>query len=109
MRCGGSRNSVIDANLRRRARSLHPLAREFEGELDRRARLSGRAGQDLARGAPDAIQPRAIDPAALEVPERALGERGPVWWSDDEPDYTQCKIENTPYAEWYRSLQEASE
>jgi hypothetical protein len=41
--------------------------------------------------------------------KRALGERGPVWWSDDEPDYTQCKIENTPYAEWYRSLQEASE
>ena len=41
--------------------------------------------------------------------KRALGERGPVWWSDDEPDYTQCKIENTPYAEWYRSRQEASE
>lgn len=44
----------------------------------------------------------------VDQAKRALGERGPVWWSDGEPDYTQCKIENTPYAEWYRSLQEAS-
>lgn len=36
--------------------------------------------------------------------KRALGERGPVWWTDGAPDYTQRKIENTPYLEWYRSL-----
>ena len=35
--------------------------------------------------------------------KRALGERGPVWWTDGAPDYTQCKIENTPYGEWYQS------
>ena len=40
----------------------------------------------------------------VQAAKVALGERGPVWWSDGEPDYTQCKIENTPYAEWYRSL-----
>ncbi len=28
----------------------------------------------------------------------ALGERGPVWWQDGAPDYTRCRIENTPYA-----------
>ncbi|GED22322.1 hypothetical protein [Halomonas halmophila] len=39
--------------------------------------------------------------ARVDEAKRALGERGPVWWQDDAPDYTQCKIENTPYAEWY--------
>ena len=28
----------------------------------------------------------------------ALGERGPVWWSDGAPDLTRHKIANTPYA-----------
>jgi hypothetical protein len=29
----------------------------------------------------------------------ALGERGPVWWSDGAPDYTRRLVSNTPYAE----------
>lgn len=41
----------------------------------------------------------------VDEAKRALGERGPVWWTDEAPDYTQCKIENTPYAEWYQSRQ----
>jgi hypothetical protein len=31
----------------------------------------------------------------------ALGERGPVWWDDDSPDYTRHLVKNTPYARWY--------
>ncbi|MEE3118286.1 hypothetical protein [Marinobacter sp.] len=42
----------------------------------------------------------------VDAAKRALGERGPVWWSDGAPDYTQHKIENTPYADWYASLDE---
>jgi hypothetical protein len=34
----------------------------------------------------------------------ALGERGAVWWSDGEPDYTRHKPATTPYAAWYDSL-----
>ncbi len=35
----------------------------------------------------------------------ALGERGPVWWTDgDLTDYTRHKAKTTPYAEWYASL-----
>ncbi|MEQ8850022.1 hypothetical protein [Botrimarina sp.] len=31
----------------------------------------------------------------------ALGERGPVWWTDGQRDYTRCLVENTPYGPWY--------
>ena len=27
-----------------------------------------------------------------------LGERGPVWWTDDAPDYNRRLLKNTPYA-----------
>ena len=29
----------------------------------------------------------------------ALGERGPVWWTDGAPDYNRRLLKNTPYAE----------
>jgi hypothetical protein len=31
----------------------------------------------------------------------ALGERGPVWWTDDQRDYNRFLAKNTPYAEWW--------
>lgn len=34
----------------------------------------------------------------------ALGERGPVWWSDGAPDLTRCLIKNTPYGAWHAAL-----
>lgn len=51
------------------------------------------------------------DPKALagirgrvDAAKRALGERGPVWWSDGEPDYNRQMVRDTPYAEWFASL-----
>jgi hypothetical protein len=51
------------------------------------------------------------DPTALKSARQlvnqakaALGERGPVWWTDGTPDYGRKKVENTPYADWYASL-----
>ena len=35
---------------------------------------------------------------------RALGERGPVWWSDGAPDFNRRMVKNTPYAGWYAEL-----
>lgn len=35
----------------------------------------------------------------------ALGERGPAWWDDGSPDFNRCQVINTPYANWYLSLQ----
>ncbi|MGF1514927.1 MAG: hypothetical protein ACFB5Z_14700 [Elainellaceae cyanobacterium] len=34
----------------------------------------------------------------------ALGERGPVWWEDDAPDFNRYLAKNTPYADWYAAL-----
>jgi len=39
--------------------------------------------------------------AAVDEAKRALGERGPVWWTDGAPDYNRKMAANTPYAEWY--------
>lgn len=48
--------------------------------------------------------------ARIQKAKVELGERGPVWWSDGSPDHNGHKAANTPYAEWYCSLnQEASE
>ncbi len=51
---------------------------------------------------------RRADPAAREAArarvdaaKRALGERGPVWWTDGAPDYGRRMARNTPYADWF--------
>ena len=39
--------------------------------------------------------------SAVHKAKVALGERGPVWWTDGAPDYNQRLVKNTPYAEWF--------
>lgn len=47
--------------------------------------------------------------AAVQEAKVALGERGPVWWTDDAPDLNRHMVANTPYAAWYASaVQRAS-
>lgn len=36
--------------------------------------------------------------------KRALGERGPVWWTDGAPDFNRHLARNTPYADWFAKL-----
>ncbi len=54
---------------------------------------------------------RAGDGSAREAARRrvdaakhALGERGTVWWTDGAPDYNRHMAKNSPYAEWFASL-----
>ena len=47
---------------------------------------------------------RASARAAVEAAKVALGERGPVWWGDGEPDFNRRLVRNTPYAVWYSVL-----
>src|SRR5687768_4689174 len=42
--------------------------------------------------------------AAVDEIKRALGERGPVWWTDGAPDFNRRMVANTPYAQWYAAL-----
>ncbi len=39
----------------------------------------------------------------------ALGERGPVWWSDGVPDLNRHLVKNTPYAAWFNGLLKSSD
>ncbi len=39
--------------------------------------------------------------AAVDQAKQALGERGPVWWTDGAPDLNRHMVANTPYAAWY--------
>ncbi|WP_426178487.1 hypothetical protein [Pseudomonas sp. TWRC1-2] len=42
--------------------------------------------------------------SGVQAAKVALGERGPVWWDDGSPDFNRHRVENSPYAYWYRSL-----
>ncbi len=59
-----------------------------------------RAVKEAKRGKGDIRAARqAVDAAKV-----ALGERGPVWWDDGEPDLNRHLAKNTPYTEWETSL-----
>lgn len=40
--------------------------------------------------------------AQVDDAKHALGERGPVWWTDGAPDLNRHLVKNTPYADWHR-------
>ncbi|APT29638.1 hypothetical protein MCBMB27_00347 [Methylobacterium phyllosphaerae] len=62
------------------------------------AKQAERAGE---AGAAEALTAaRAADDAA----KIALGERGPVWWTDGAPDLNRHLVRNTPYAPWFAAL-----
>ena len=43
---------------------------------------------------------RTRDRAGVDAAKRALGERGPPWWTDDARDWNRHLAKNTPYADW---------
>lgn len=58
------------------------------------ARSAVRTALRTGEGLPDAR--RRVNDAKL-----ALGERGPVWWTDGAPDLNRHMARNTPYAAWF--------
>ena len=43
--------------------------------------------------------------AGVQAAKVALGERGPVWWTDGAPDFNRHMAKNTPYAAWHAALE----
>jgi hypothetical protein len=41
----------------------------------------------------------------VEAAKIALGERGPVWWTDGAPDVNRHMVKNTSYASWFATLE----
>ena len=66
------------------------------------ARRAVRSAKKAERaGAPEALDALAAARAAVEAAKVALGERGPVWWTDGAPDENRRLARNTGYAEWF--------
>jgi hypothetical protein len=64
------------------------------------ARMAVRKAQDEAE--------MAEARAAVHEAKVALGERGPVWWDDDAPDYSGADPAQTPYADWWKTVAASS-
>lgn len=91
---------VVKGRLWRRANPNRPAAtrqRWVDALMDAR--------RDVARGK------RSGDAEAIAEARRrvqaakvALGERGPVWWTDGAPDENRHMAKNTRYADWFAAL-----
>lgn len=69
------------------------------------ALMTARRAVGAARRANDAAAEDAAH-RAVEAAKIALGERGPVWWTDGAPDLNRRMARNTPYADWFDALDE---
>jgi hypothetical protein len=47
----------------------------------------------------------ALARKAVDTSKIALGERGPVWWTDGAPDLNRHKVSGSPYAQWWAASQ----
>ena len=52
----------------------------------------------LKSGSPEAL---ALARKSVDTAKVALGERGPVWWTDGAPDLNRHKVAGSAYAEWW--------
>ena len=88
---------VVRGRLWRRTNPNLPIEKReaIRSEL-MAARRAVKAAQ--ASGKPEelALARNAVDKAKI-----ALGERGPVWWTDGAPDLNRHKVGVSPYAEWW--------
>ena len=63
--------------------------------------MDARRAVRTARGAPEALTGAR---ARVDAAKRALGERGPGWWTDGAPDSTRRAAASTPYADWFAAV-----
>ena len=70
--------------------------------------MAARRSIKEARSVDDVDSPRSAR-KAVNAAKAALGERGPVWWSDGASDLTRHLVKNTPYAAWYSGTALAAE
>ena len=91
---------VVRGRLWRRA---SPALPEAERERWVAALMTARrsVGQALGSGDADALKQARADVHAAKL---ALGERGPVWWTDGAPDENRRMAKNSSYADWWAVL-----
>lgn len=65
--------------------------------------MKARREVGAARSQADA-EAEAVARLVVHRAKVALGERGPVWWTDGAPDFNRHMARNTPYADWFANL-----
>jgi len=83
-------------------RCSDPALSEDERERLVQGLMEARRAVRAAKSSGDPEQLRSAR-ANVDAAKVALGERGPVWWTDGSPDYNRRKAINTPYADWFLS------
>ncbi len=81
-------------------RAVNPHLPPAERDRHVRALMDARRAVKAALQAEDAAALAAAR-HAVDAAKRALGERGPVWWTDGAPDFNRRLARNTPYADWF--------
>lgn len=72
------------------------------------ALMDGRRSVAAARRAGDFVAEQAARDA-VDAAKHALGERGPVWWTDGAPDLNRHMARTTPYAAWFAAAADTSD
>jgi hypothetical protein len=67
----------------------------------RRAVAQAKRAEAKGEADPEAL---AAARATVDAAKTALGERGPVWWTDGAPDLNRHMARTTPYAAWFAGL-----
>ncbi len=84
-------------------RKANPNLPEAERTALVKQLMSARRAVRSARAAADEMAETHAH-AAVDHAKRALGERGPVWWTDGAPDLNRHMAHTTCYGEWYVAL-----
>ncbi|MDH2329033.1 hypothetical protein QCN27_19480 [Cereibacter sp. SYSU M97828] len=86
-------------------RATNPNLPEADRQQLVQALMDARRAAKAARAKEDS---EAEDAAhqAVDAAKHALGERGPVWWTDGSPDLNRKMVRNTGYAAWHDGLTE---
>ena len=81
-------------------RTINPHLPEADHRRCVAALMDARRAVKHARQANDA-EALARARRNVDAAKHALGERGPVWWTDGARDYNRHLAKNTPYASWF--------
>jgi hypothetical protein len=83
---------IVRGRLRRRS-NPELTTEERDGLV--KAPMSARRAVGAAKRVDDAAA-EATARQAVDQAKQALGERGPVWWNDDAPDFNRKLAQSTP-------------
>ena len=86
-------------------RCSNPLLSDRKRDCLTALLMSARRAKGVAKRAGDK-RGREEAKRQVDAAKVALGERGPVWWTDGASDVNRRKAKNTPYAAWFAAVEQ---